>query len=121
MGILVLSKFDPGATYVARKPMVVDGNEIAPGDPLPEGINGRRLRQLYEARLIVKAAQEAPYVYTPGILERLSDEQPVVEEQPVDEQSVVEEQPVDEQPVVEEQPIAPVAPVIPVPTKLKTR
>ena len=100
MGILVLAKFDPGANYVARKPMVVDGQQVAPGDPLPVGVNPRRLRQLYEARLLMKAVEE-----------------PVVEE-PVVEESVVEE------PVVGElltRRAGSAPPAIPVPVKLKSR
>lgn len=97
MGILVFAKFDPGANYVARKPMVVDGQQVAPGDPLPVGVNPRRLRQLYEARLLMKAVEA-------------SVEEPVIEPT---------------EPVVEEpgftEPIVSAPPAIPVPGKLKSR
>jgi hypothetical protein len=46
-----LPKFDAEARFIANRALVLNGQNIQPGD-LVEGIPERRLRQLYELRQI---------------------------------------------------------------------
>ncbi len=56
MAYRVLTKFDPGAKYLAARVLLVAGTEINPGGVVPKRkLTERRLRQLFHARRIVAA------------------------------------------------------------------
>lgn len=58
--------FSVAYDFVAAKPVTLNGQALNPGDPVDKvGLNPRRLRQLYEARII---SPVAPPELTPALL-----------------------------------------------------
>lgn len=60
--------FSAAYAFVASKPVTLNGQVLVPGDPIDKaGLNPRRLRQLYEARIISPvAAPEQPQAEQPA-------------------------------------------------------
>lgn len=53
------NKFDLERAFVVRRPLTVGGVKLAPGDPFDKAlVNVRRLRQLYDQRVIMFAGDE---------------------------------------------------------------
>ena len=53
-----LPKFNPEARFVANRAFLFNGLQLQPGDAV-EGVPQRRLRQLFEARMVVAAPAAA--------------------------------------------------------------
>lgn len=61
--------FSPAYDFMAAKPVTLNGHVLNPGDPVPkDGLNPRRLRQLYEARIITPVAPEQLTASQTGIV-----------------------------------------------------
>lgn len=55
----VLQRFNPEARFAVKRAFTCDGVRLSPGQPVP-AIPPRRLRQLYERRLVTVAPPATP-------------------------------------------------------------